>query len=689
MSLFIPPNARATDANNAALSGAKWYFYSTGTSALATIYADSDLSTPSTNPATADAGGKFDPIYLDPAVVYRAVLKTSAGSTISDVDPYDQGVSQSSLARSVASGGIGYLADLEDAVARTVEDKLQENLSLLDVLTDEERDDVESGTNAIDITDKFALWLIDINDNHPYAIADATAWNGVVDWSDNPFYNAGSPRAELKVRLRTSNVTFRLPVDEDGVATSLIHPSHMEWDGGGTTQIIAQDAIENTTLSNSPAKALYTTTVRSEYCTGTSGQFTVTLNANANDIVVGAPFAIIGILDYDYISHTLNGGINDSVMSLTLATAADVGKTIGGSLVYLKIGSEIIRGTVNGSYSGSTGVVTVNTDTQVVTLADALPRSFTNAIWLCGSVGGSVSGVTIDGGWEEGDPLADNWLCMAAILADGFTGRDLEFKNAPHGGFISYGSRRLDIHAKLIENCGRPDAVPALGACLWDFGSSASNRYRIDMMDGGNLGVAIDNKSFGTPEWLLIGEPDGIMVEIGEMRNIATVSNITGAVNSSIIVRKAGPGVAGPVFEDSAAASALQTTSSAPSENNIVIVHAAVDAISASGSMLPDNRFVLSGAVSGRSASGTWTDGAGRTITFLNGTTATFTATGAKAGDRVHVQEGVGCVLPASVGFKAASLADDQIEVTFLNCENSSHVMTAGQIKLDWYAERP
>jgi hypothetical protein len=31
MSPFVPPVVRATDANNLALSGAKWYFYITGT----------------------------------------------------------------------------------------------------------------------------------------------------------------------------------------------------------------------------------------------------------------------------------------------------------------------------------------------------------------------------------------------------------------------------------------------------------------------------------------------------------------------------------------------------------------------------------------------------------------------------------------------------------------------------------
>jgi hypothetical protein len=88
MSLFVPPVVRATDANNLALSGAKWYFYTTGTTTPAAVYTTSALSVAHPNPVVADSGGLFAPIYLDPAVTYRAILKTAGGTTIQDVDPY-------------------------------------------------------------------------------------------------------------------------------------------------------------------------------------------------------------------------------------------------------------------------------------------------------------------------------------------------------------------------------------------------------------------------------------------------------------------------------------------------------------------------------------------------------------------------------------------------------------------------
>jgi hypothetical protein len=63
MSLFTSPVVRATDANNLALSGAKWFFYTSGTTVPALAYADAILLTPLSNPVVADSGGLF-PLHL-------------------------------------------------------------------------------------------------------------------------------------------------------------------------------------------------------------------------------------------------------------------------------------------------------------------------------------------------------------------------------------------------------------------------------------------------------------------------------------------------------------------------------------------------------------------------------------------------------------------------------------------------
>jgi hypothetical protein len=130
MSLFVLPAVRATDANNLILSGAKLAFYISGGTTPAAVYTTSALDVPHTNPVVADAGGLFAPIYLSRSVIYRAVLKTAAGATIADIDPISD-----PLADLFASGGaslVGFLPSGAGAVARTVQDRLRDTVSIKD-----------------------------------------------------------------------------------------------------------------------------------------------------------------------------------------------------------------------------------------------------------------------------------------------------------------------------------------------------------------------------------------------------------------------------------------------------------------------------------------------------------------------------------------------------------------------------
>lgn len=85
--LYTVPS-RVTDANGDPVSGAKLYFYTTGTLTGTAVYADADMLTSLGVVVTADSAGAFDPIYLDSGVTYRAVLKSSDGAvTYYDIDP--------------------------------------------------------------------------------------------------------------------------------------------------------------------------------------------------------------------------------------------------------------------------------------------------------------------------------------------------------------------------------------------------------------------------------------------------------------------------------------------------------------------------------------------------------------------------------------------------------------------------
>jgi hypothetical protein len=103
---LFDPYTRLTNANAAALSGAKLYFYQTGTLVLQSVYTTSALSVAHTNPVVADSGGLFAAIYLDGTKQYRAIFKDADGNTILDVDPcHDRVMYQ--LAQSTGAALVG------------------------------------------------------------------------------------------------------------------------------------------------------------------------------------------------------------------------------------------------------------------------------------------------------------------------------------------------------------------------------------------------------------------------------------------------------------------------------------------------------------------------------------------------------------------------------------------------------
>lgn len=76
------------DGNGVPLSGAKYYFYESGTSTPIDTYSNSALSTPNTNPVVADSAGRLGDVFLA-ADSYRILIKDANDNTIDDIDPYD------------------------------------------------------------------------------------------------------------------------------------------------------------------------------------------------------------------------------------------------------------------------------------------------------------------------------------------------------------------------------------------------------------------------------------------------------------------------------------------------------------------------------------------------------------------------------------------------------------------------
>jgi hypothetical protein len=125
--------SRATDANSNPYAGATWNFYQSGTLTPQNVFANADLSTSLGAVVTADAAGRFVPIYFDASKSYRGILKTASGTTLPgmDIDPVNSGVIYQ-LGLPGGSSAIGFLQAGAGAVPRPVQDKLRETVSLKD-----------------------------------------------------------------------------------------------------------------------------------------------------------------------------------------------------------------------------------------------------------------------------------------------------------------------------------------------------------------------------------------------------------------------------------------------------------------------------------------------------------------------------------------------------------------------------
>lgn len=87
MSTLFAPFFQQVDSNGAPLSGAKLYFYQTGTTTPQDTYTDSGLTTPNANPVVADSNGRWPTIYLGTSSDYKVILKDSSDVAVQTLDP--------------------------------------------------------------------------------------------------------------------------------------------------------------------------------------------------------------------------------------------------------------------------------------------------------------------------------------------------------------------------------------------------------------------------------------------------------------------------------------------------------------------------------------------------------------------------------------------------------------------------
>lgn len=86
--LLALPFRPVIDQNGNFESGAVMTVFKAGSSTLEPIYEDSDLTTPLSNPLTADAYGVFPAVYFSDTQTVRVRIEEASGTTLFDLDPY-------------------------------------------------------------------------------------------------------------------------------------------------------------------------------------------------------------------------------------------------------------------------------------------------------------------------------------------------------------------------------------------------------------------------------------------------------------------------------------------------------------------------------------------------------------------------------------------------------------------------
>ena len=117
------------------LAGGKIFTYGAGGSTPQATYTTSAGNIAHSNPIVLDAAGRVPSggeIWLTSNLAYKFVLQTSANVTVQTLDNVGGGVDGASLGASSGSSLVGFIQSGSGAVARTVQAKLRETVSVLD-----------------------------------------------------------------------------------------------------------------------------------------------------------------------------------------------------------------------------------------------------------------------------------------------------------------------------------------------------------------------------------------------------------------------------------------------------------------------------------------------------------------------------------------------------------------------------
>lgn len=480
--LFTTP-ARATDANGENLSGAKWFFYQTGTLTPQSVFTTAALSTAHLNPVVADAAGKFPAIFFDTTKQYRGILRTADEATvIYDLDPINAGV-MSILGAPSGSSEIGFLQAGTGAVPRHVEDKLRESINPKDfgAALDGATDDTAAMARSIVQAIARPGSIIDLDGRTAYCGAltlpncrGLTIRNGYIKVRGDVTWLSGAPSATSITFIKIENIFFDA---SEHVATGR---ALIDW-----------------------SKFTY-----SEFCRlwiyNVNGGRTIGLYA-AGDGVVG-PY-------YNIFENIYGGGLFAGIQMATAATVVETvnnntirncrfnpgasnryGVFIGTNNQQNRILDSVMEDTIGGIGIYNNGIGTIIRDTRF--------EGMTVGIDVGPDATGHESGCYFDSNSLERQ-FATTAARLRHNIIGGVSGVGVAYENILAGGLRAGGGLRLrgdpGFPGDLLTGEAHAYASPALGGVYGGYGSTN------DLTFLNRSGLTAARVPTNTQEWVFEG----------------------------------------------------------------------------------------------------------------------------------------------------------------------------------------
>lgn len=583
----------------------------------------------------------------------------------------------------------GYeLVRINDASANTV--------NLLSVLSDAEIDDVLTGTNAIDITAKVQSLIASAPDG---SIVDMTMLTGEVTFSSDIFNGLHTK----PVTIKTGRVTIAM--DFNGKNFKI--PSFCTWEANGT-RIKPTTTIDSIMGENTPGAALVETYFGGSGRTGGGSGTTYTVS-DATGIHVGTRIAIFGTQTDFYFQFTLGSSIDENDTTIpVVGDGTSVADSITPGIITLRLsGTEFVRGLFTAgaldttypgggrgqfggtptSHSNGAPVLLMQSKVHTVTAVNGNVLTLDTSIGVghspgtsqfrFGSVGSRLIGkIEIDGEYDRAEEPTNVWSCLGSTLSNDFKAAGgITLRRAPTGGYFMIGTKDVRLDIDLIERCGRP--ATGLGGDGWLFGKNHGSNVHVHTARDGAAACLIDNKSSGINLFGLEQPNEDFFVSYDYVHSHQVGIDVTGSHHGYARI-----GYSDCSDSHAGVFNGLPQQWAAIDPTGVTIEIAAMKAHKApTGNSLAGNTVILAGKT-GRVIDADLVLESGQSAPADSDTVVTFSATGAKVGDKVKIDMPSVAPLPAGVLLQHAYvLSENNVRLVFKNVTGIGQTIPAQTFK--------